>query len=168
MRVTVYHNIATDGSGRRAGYEGYQPAHPLVPVFAYTISPPSDSPPEVAAGFAYSAFNADPDMLTGTQRDLAETYRRRRLRSLTPGDVLTIGDTKLAAARPAGWQPITAPLHIVRADEHGTHPLDLEEVISLTLTFGESESYPDLVRRLISTSPHGAPSTALAEEGGAG
>jgi hypothetical protein len=120
MRVTIYHNTAADGSGRHIGYDGYEPGHPLVPVFTYTTVP---ADPQAVAEAAFEAFNADPGMLTGTQRELAEQYRARSLRSLSPGDVVRAGDSTLAVTRPAGWIPVTGPLNVVRTGMHGTHPL---------------------------------------------
>ena len=40
-----------------------------------------------------TAFNADPEMLTGRKRELATQYRQALLRSVSVGDVVRAGDT---------------------------------------------------------------------------
>jgi hypothetical protein len=72
---------------------------------------------------AFEAFNADPEMLTGRQLELAVRYRRARLRSFSAGDVLRLGDTALACDR-VGFREVSGELNEVRVSEHGTHPID--------------------------------------------
>lgn len=89
MRVTVYHNVARDDEDRHVNFFGYQPGHPLVPVFAYDIDLPGGGLPELLriSEAAFKAFNIDPEMLEGKQRELAARYRGRELRSLSfPGN----------------------------------------------------------------------------------
>jgi len=43
---------------------------------------------------------------------------------LPVGDIVAAGDVLLAVA-PAGWEPVTGPLTVVRTREHGTGPLPL-------------------------------------------
>lgn len=124
MHVTVYHNVTRDETGHHLGFDGYQPGQPLVPVFAYDVELLDGGMPELllVAEAAFEAFNADPDMLVGSQRDLATRYRDRRLRSLSVGDVLRLGDTALACD-PVGFRQAPAELNEVRICEHGTHPI---------------------------------------------
>ena len=57
--------------------------------------------------------------------DLACAYYGRRLRSLSVGDIVCVGEVALAVGRPAGWEPASGPLAEVRTREHGTSPLPL-------------------------------------------
>ncbi len=124
MRVTVYHNIARDDAGHHRGFDGYQPGHRLVAVFTCDAGLLDGGPPELLriAEAAFCAFNADPEMLAGVQRELATRYRRRALRSLSVGDVLRVGDTVLACD-PVGFREVSGELNEVRVSEHGTHPI---------------------------------------------
>jgi hypothetical protein len=122
ITVTIFHNLARDPEGRHTAFtDGYRPGDPMVRVFTYQAEADGRSP-EAMAEAAFEAFNADPDMLAGVQRDLATRYRRRMLRSLSVGDVVAIGEAALAVGR-AGWTPVRGGLNEVRASEHGTHPL---------------------------------------------
>jgi hypothetical protein len=125
MRVTVYHNVARDEAGRHLHFDGYQPGHPLVPVFTYDALLLDGGLPELLriAEAAFEAFNADPEMLQGNQRELAARYRDRRLRSMSVGDVLLLGGTVLACD-PAGFREVPSELDEVRVSEHGTHPIE--------------------------------------------
>jgi hypothetical protein len=125
--VTVDHNVAADDAGRHLGFDGYQEGQPVVPVFAYDAHLHDDGMPELLriAEAAFEAFNADLDMLAGIQRELATRYRDRRLRSLSVGDIVCVGEVALAVGRPAGWEPASGPLAEVRTREHGTSPLPL-------------------------------------------
>ena len=59
---------------------------PQVRVFTYQATAGCRSPQEIADD-AYEAFNADPEMLAGGQREIAARYRDRQLRSLSfPGN----------------------------------------------------------------------------------
>lgn len=124
MRVTVYHNIARDKAGHHLGFDGYKPGQALVPVFAYDTDLLDGGLTELLriAEAAFEAFNADPEMLTGAQRELADRYRCRRLRSLSVGDVLRAGDTALACD-PVGFREVPTELNEVHVSEHGTHPI---------------------------------------------
>jgi hypothetical protein len=123
MRVTVYHNVARDSGGRRVNFDGYQQGHPLVPVFTYDIDLLGGGLAERRriAEAAFEAFNADPEMLQGKQRQLAASYRERRLRSLSVGDVVRVGGIALACA-PVGFREIGGDLNEARVSEPGTHP----------------------------------------------
>lgn len=82
-----------------ANLDGYKPGHPLVRVFE--LDHP-DADPEWIAGRMFEAFNAPEEMLKGVQLNRASQYRARRLRSLSVGDVVQVGDVMLACAS-VGW-----------------------------------------------------------------
>jgi hypothetical protein len=102
--------------------DGYQPGDPMVRVFAYQASP--GRPAEEIADEAFDTFNDHPRDPNGA--DLACAYYGRRLRSLSKGDVVAVGDILLAVA-PVGWESVTGPLAEVRTREHGTNPLPLPD-----------------------------------------
>ena len=47
---------------------------------------------------------------------LSRLYYQRRLRSLSVGDIVCVGEVALAVGRPAGWEPASGPL------AEGPHP----------------------------------------------
>jgi hypothetical protein len=119
ITVTIWHNVAFDDQGRHAAVlDGYQPGDPVVRVFTYQASPGRS--PEEIADEAFGIFNDHPRDPDGA--DLACAYYQRRLRSLSKGDVVAVGEVALAIAG-VGWTPVRDPLNEVRTDEHGTHPL---------------------------------------------
>jgi hypothetical protein len=119
ITVTIWHNVAFDGQGRHAAMlDGYQPGDPVVRVFAYQADP--GRPAEKIAEEAFAIFNGHPGDAAGAE--LARAYYGRRLRSLSVGDAVTIGEAPLAVAR-AGWTRVRGAFTEVRADQHGTHPL---------------------------------------------
>ena len=101
--------------------DGYQPGDPMVRVFTYQADPAGRSPEEIADE-AFDTFNDHPRDPDGA--DLACAYYERRLRSLSVGDLVAVGEVPLAVAK-AGWTPVTGPLTEVRIREHGTNPLPL-------------------------------------------
>ena len=124
ITVTVWHNTAVDAQGRHtAMLDGYQPGDPVVRVFAYQASPGPSA--EGIADEAFDIFNDHPGDAAGAE--LACAYYRRRLRSLSVGDVVAAvadGEVRLAVAK-IGWTPVPGPLTEVRTSEHGTRPLPL-------------------------------------------
>ena len=78
-------------------------------------------PAEEIADEAFDTFNDHPRNPNGA--DLACAYYGRRLRSLSVGDVVAVGDALLAVGRPAGWVLVSGGLTEVRTSEHGTRPL---------------------------------------------
>ncbi len=90
-------------------------------VFAYEADP--GRPALEIAAKAFDIFNDHPRAADGA--DLACAYYQRRLRSLSAGDIVCVGEVALAVARPAGWEPASGPLTEVRTREHGTSPLPL-------------------------------------------
>lgn len=122
ITITIWHNTAHDGEGRHiAMLDGYQPGDPMVRVFTYQADPAGRSPEEIA-DVAFDTFNDHPRDPDGA--DLACAYYERRLRSLSVGDLVAVGEVPLAVAK-AGWTPVTGPLTEVRTREHGTSPLPL-------------------------------------------
>jgi hypothetical protein len=120
ITVTIWHNVAFDDQGRHtAMLDGYQPGDPVVRVFAYQADPAGRSPEEVADE-AFDTFNDHPRDSDGA--DLAFAYYGRRLRSLSKGDVVVVGEVALAVAG-MGWTPVRGGLTEVRTSEHGTIPL---------------------------------------------
>jgi len=123
ITVTIWHNVAFDGQGRHtAMLDGYQPGDPVVAVFTYQAGPAGRTAEEIAEE-AFAIFNDHPGDAAGAE--LACAYYGRRLRSLSVGDVVAVGDVLLAVGRPVGWEPATGPLTEVRTREHGTVPLPL-------------------------------------------
>jgi hypothetical protein len=120
ITVTIWHNVAFDGQGRHtAMLDGYQPGDPMVRVFAYQAAPAGRTAEQIADE-AFDTFNDHPRDPDGA--DLACAYYGRRLRSLSVGDVVAVGEAGLAVGR-VGWIVVRGGLNEVRADEHGTHPL---------------------------------------------
>ena len=119
ITVTIWHNVAFDDQGRHtAMLDGYQPGDPVVRVFAYQASP--GRPAEQIAEEAFAIFNDHPADSAGGK--LACAYYGSRLRSLSKGDVVVIGEVALAVAS-VGWTPVSGGLTEVRTSEHGTRPL---------------------------------------------
>ena len=80
---------------------------------------------EEIADEAFDIFNDHPR--DPGSADLACAYYRRRLRSLSVGDVVAAvadGEVRLAVAK-TGWTLVPGPLTEVRTSEHGTRPLPL-------------------------------------------
>jgi len=120
ITVTVWHNVAHDAEGRHiAMLDGYQPGDPMVCVFAYQADPAGRAPEQIADE-AFAIFNDHPPDPDGA--DLACAYYGRRLRSLSVGDLVVVGEVPLAVAK-AGWTPVSGGLTEVRTREHGTSPL---------------------------------------------
>ncbi len=120
VTITLWHNIASGAHDRPTGLlDGYQPGHPMVRVFTYQTRPAGRSP-EALADEAFAIGNGHPVDAAG--QELSRRYYARQLRSLSVGDVVTIGEAPLAVAR-AGWTRACGVFTEVRADQHGTHPL---------------------------------------------
>ena len=56
---------------------------------------------------------------------------------------MVIGEVALAVARPAGWQPVSGSLTVVRTDEHGTHPLPAPAAPGEPALESSAKEYPD-------------------------
>ena len=122
ITVTVWHNIATDHTGRPIGMiDGYQPGHPLVPVAHWSVAAGTPRADVLAETFAVLNIGDDPDFGTPDRRVLL--YRARGNRSLSIGDVIQIGATWNAVA-PVGFTTIAAEPDIrLGARRPGTRPL---------------------------------------------
>ena len=119
ITVTIWHNVASDDQGRHTPMlDGYQPGDPVVRVFAYQTDP--GRPAEEIAEEAFAIFNDHPADAAGAE--LACAYYGRRLRSLSVGDLVAVGEAGLAVGR-VGWTLISGGLNEVRTSEHGTRPL---------------------------------------------
>ena len=92
----------------------------MVKVFTYNTPASGRSPHEIAED-TFAAFNAAPS--SGEAAALARQYRQRRLRSLSVGDMVVVGETALTVAS-AGSPACAAPSPRVRVHEHGTHPVE--------------------------------------------
>ena len=120
ITVTIWHNVARDQAGRHtAPLDGFTPGDPLVRVFTYQTLP-CGRPPEAIAEDAFALANGHPR--DPGSAELSRLYYERRLRSLSVGDVVAVGEVGLAVGR-AGWTLVRGGLNEVRTDEHGTHPL---------------------------------------------
>ena len=120
VTVSIWHNVARDRAGRHtAPLDGFTPGDPMVRVFTCQATP-RGRPPEAIAEDAFALANGHPrDDETAR---LSRLYYQRRLRSLSVGDVVAVGEVPLAVGR-VGWTLVRGGLAEVRIDEHGTHPL---------------------------------------------
>jgi hypothetical protein len=119
VTVSVWHNVTHDDAGRHTGYGGFHPGDQMVKVFIYRTQTRGRRPEDIAED-AFAAFNDHPRDTEG--QALARQYRARRLRSLSVGDLVVVGEAALTVER-AGWAPLRGAITEVRVDEHGTHPL---------------------------------------------
>lgn len=97
MKLTIFHNEATDEAGRHTAWlEGYQAGDPMREVFAYESD---HTEPFAALEHAWWLFNVgdDPDF-ADPPHPIAVEYRQRALRSLCLGDAVTVS----GAARDQG------------------------------------------------------------------
>lgn len=126
MRVCVCHKIARDDLDRRINWFGYEPGHPLVRVFEADIGFGDDLDVEEVAEEIWIIGNAEPETLTDARAALARAYRARRLRSLSVGDVVVIGDgvdrTALRMEQSGFSRVEVDALTIVTTRDHGTEP----------------------------------------------
>ncbi len=130
MKVSVYHNVATDDKDRLCGMlDGYEPQHPvtLVAELDFTEADvPSFEPPfgsdsdQAVLNAVWILFNVGDDPDYGTPDPRAVIYRMRRNRSLSVGDVVSI-DGRWYACRSVGWESIDPP-RIESITLHGTTP----------------------------------------------
>ncbi|TDB89143.1 hypothetical protein E1264_09230 [Actinomadura sp. KC216] len=117
VTVEIYHNVSKDTAGRPLGFDGYRQGHPVVKVFEFPMEANESTEPIL---FAETAFQIGNEV-----HELSADYYRRRLRSLSVGDVVKIGLLWLSC-EPVGWRPITdhTPIDITATHEgeHGTQP----------------------------------------------
>jgi hypothetical protein len=114
--VTIWRNVAFDDPRRHtAMLDGYQPGDPVVRVFACQASP--GRPAEEIAAEAFAILNDHPVDAAGAELGCA--YYGRRLRSLSAGDIVAVGEVPLAVAS-AGWTSCAA--HSTNPAPAGTAP----------------------------------------------
>ncbi len=119
VTVSVWHNVTRDSAGRPTGYFGFTPCDQMVKVFTYHTDVRGRRPEDIAED-AFAAFNDFPR--DGEGQALARQYRARRLRSVSRGDMITVGEAALIVER-AGFSYLRGSFTPVRAHDHGTHPL---------------------------------------------
>jgi hypothetical protein len=119
VTVSVWHNVTRDGAGLPSGYFGFNPGDQMVKVFTYHTQARGRHPEDIAED-AFAAFNDFPR--DGEGQDLARQYRARRLRSVSRGDMITVGEAALIVER-AGFSVLRGGFAPVRVHDHGTHPL---------------------------------------------
>lgn len=120
VTVSIWHNVARDQAGRHtAPLDGFTPGDPMVRVFTYQATP-RGRPPEAIAEDAFALANGHPG--DDETARLSRLYYQRRLRSVSKGDVVAVGEAGLAVAS-VGWTPVRGGLNEVRTSEHGTRPL---------------------------------------------
>lgn len=98
VQIAVLHNVGDDH------YFGYTDGSPLVPVFKGTHAT-SQTDPLATADELFAAFN-DGGHLPGAE-ELSDAYFSRRLRSLSVGDVILVGEAAMTVAR-FGFSPVAA------------------------------------------------------------
>jgi hypothetical protein len=119
--VTIFHNVAQSKHGQQVNLEGYAEGAPLVRVFEYDRSGHDSA--EQFAEDAFYLFNVDPGYMQPGDYEIACSYRDRRLRSLSTGDVVVVGDDAIAL-EPIGFRRIDASqLKEVHEEHYGTVPL---------------------------------------------
>jgi hypothetical protein len=117
--VSVWHNVTRDSAGRPTGYFGFSPGDQMVKVFSYHTQARGRHPEDIAED-AFAAFNDHPANAEG--QALARQYRARQLRSVSRGDMITVGQAALIVER-AGFSRLRGGFTPVRVHDHGTHPL---------------------------------------------
>lgn len=99
-QVTIWHNVNRDVNGHPTFFfHGYQPGDAVTPAFTFTW--PNDD--EQITDYCFHVFNAPEDYLDKDERKLADRYRVNRLRSLSVGDVIQVGN-KFWACKSVGWE----------------------------------------------------------------
>ena len=107
VTVSVWHNVTRDSAGHPTGYFGFTPGDQMVKVFTYDTRSRGRHLEDIAED-AFAAFN---DLPRGSEgQNLARQYRARRLRSVSRGDLITVGEAALIVER-AGVQPPARRLH---------------------------------------------------------
>lgn len=131
VTVAIFHNCARDAEGRNLGFFGYKPEQPFTQVHYYDRpEPASEEGYQVLLNEAYFITNVghEPEFGGSPEQQVeARSYRDRRLRSLSVGDLVGIG-TRLWAVADFGFEEIENPpaalAHAVNGvDVHGTQSL---------------------------------------------
>jgi hypothetical protein len=119
LTVSIWHNVTRHPDGRHSGFAGFTPGDQMVKVFTYDTPATGRSPASIAED-SFAAFNNAP--CSDDAAALARQYRQRRLRSLSVGDMVVVGETALTVAS-AGFTPLRGTFTPVCVHEHGTHPI---------------------------------------------
>lgn len=90
IAITVLLNVAVDDSGRGLNWDGYEPGHDLRNVGDIRVTLHDDI--QATLDEAYVALNV------GNGTDEVGTYRARRNRSLSVGDVLVVDGVAYAVS----------------------------------------------------------------------
>lgn len=98
--VVIYHNVQQDAEGHLEGFFGYKPEHAVTPVFTY-VATVEGAAFRAEAEHAFAMLNSYPEEMHTGQADLptVRRYRASRLRSLSVGDVVKVGNSLFAVAR---------------------------------------------------------------------
>jgi len=98
FQVTIWHNVNRDENGRPTGFfRGYHPEDAVCPVFTFTRADDKS-----ILDWCFHVFNAPEEYLDKEDRKVAERYRANRLRSLSVGDVVQVGN-RFWTCRSIGW-----------------------------------------------------------------
>jgi hypothetical protein len=98
FHVTIWHNVNRDSNRMPTGFmRGYHPGDDMCPVFTFAWADDKD-----VLDYCFHVFNAPEEYLEKEDRKLAERYRANRLRSLSVGDVVQVGD-RFWTCRAIGW-----------------------------------------------------------------
>ncbi len=97
--------------GGLASFGGYKAGQPLVPVFTVDWNGGAAGP-HVLAEMMFSIGNAPAEYLTGSSQTVAAAYRERKLRSLSVGDVVQIGEVFMAC-QSVGFTEVEQPANIL-------------------------------------------------------
>jgi hypothetical protein len=108
--------------GGLANYDGWKPGQPLVRVFTTTVEYAQPKPASQIAEFMFAYFNAD----AGQGCALTDEYRARKLRSLSVGDVVQVGDEWLACAS-MGFTEVVDGIRVLSEWPETTHTVILHE-----------------------------------------
>ena len=90
-----------------ANFDGYKPGQPIVRVFRADFETDHTDPQRIGDEL-YEAFNIGDEFPSHRHHAMAVAYRARKLRSLSTGDVVVIGEAPLAVAD-IGFMPIANP-----------------------------------------------------------
>jgi len=104
--VRVLHNTSEDVD---RWLKGWAPGQALIEVHRTTIESSFEGhadDAEVVAEVCFHRYNAPPEFLDGEDRADMEAYRAKRLRSLSVGDVVIVGETAYAC-RGFGFEAVT-------------------------------------------------------------
>jgi hypothetical protein len=128
VTITIYHNVRGEsGSQERAYVDGYKPGDPVTPVFVCAVHRVSRAVSDMAlADFVFGVGNKDEDFAGGYERELIRRYRAQRVRSVSKGDVVAVGN-RIYSCDSVGWTELPAgSLNVV------TFPLSMWDRVSVS------------------------------------